>query len=156
VDTHLDRCWSIVAAMLRDQAPTRPERSVLRRVLEANLNAQGSSAEAFWEHTDAAASRQPIAAGNEGFLRVDLPRLRAAIVDFQGPAGGPPYVWSDRAGVVLVAAPGSWVNRHDVIATVRCPTEAVDRFVDELSRAIVVEPALIRSTSFETIRDFDA
>jgi thymidine phosphorylase len=85
-----------------------------------NIEAQGSSKEAFHERADFVErmSRRDLSADRDGFIWLDLNELRAVFVD-ANLRGVEQSVFPDELGIILRAKPGTYVRRGDVLASVR-------------------------------------
>lgn len=85
-----------------------------------NLEAQGSSRDAFLEKAAAVAGapRRDIVASREGFLTADIPAIRKVFVDANAGAS-PAAPFPDELGIILRVRPGAYVRKGDVLASIR-------------------------------------
>jgi thymidine phosphorylase len=92
----------------------------LKRIFVQNLEAQGSSREAFEQkvHAVVAEHRREILAEQSGFVCLDLAQLRKIFVDMNTPPDSG-HAFPDEFGIILRADVGSYVEKGQVLATVR-------------------------------------
>ena len=116
---HNDQCRLMTAhvAALRSSAAAEGD---IRGAFLENLEAQGSTEEAFYERADfiEKRSRRDLSAERDGFIWLDLNELRAVFVD-TNLRGVERSVFSDELGIILRAKPGAYVRHGDVLASVR-------------------------------------
>jgi pyrimidine-nucleoside phosphorylase len=115
---HADDCASIAAAI----AGTPSALDAARDAFHRNLTAQGTSPEVWRARAQSVegATRMPIAAPGEGYLRIDISRVRDALVDAQRRSPRPLYsLFPDPAGLVLAAMPGEAVVSGQPVAHLR-------------------------------------
>lgn len=118
---------SCLPASLRSRTALAGPRE-LRLHFEQNLAAQGSSLGQFEElvSTTISSHTRAVYAANDGFCCFPPSGLRSLILDFQR-KGVSQY--PDPVGVALRVPPGSWIQKGELLATVRADAEFQDEFV---------------------------
>lgn len=119
---HDDRCRLMAAhvAALAGELPQADAGNRIARVFARNVEAQGSSTDAFAAKaaTVAEGHRHELSAPSEGFFRLDLASLRSVFVAAHS-ALNSDRPFPDELGLILRIRPGAYVRRGDVLATVR-------------------------------------
>ena len=110
----------------------------IMREFEVNLINQGTTITQFHEITNRTRvlHNREVVASNSGFVFYPLADLRACIVKWQLEYQIPYSAFSDPVGVILKFTPSTWVNKGDVIATVRAENEIIDEVHLEISRLL--------------------
>ena len=154
---HVDACYAIVRALLASSIvhtnSTRPTVSDLRRVFSAQLAAQGTTMSCFHERVAAVADapREGIMATREGFLEIDLHRLRTEIVCLQERTRSGDDPFPDPFGVVLLKQPSSFVYKGDLLAYVRSRLHDPREIAPRVQEALAIKPLPVGHASLEVI-----
>lgn len=120
--THAQQCFVMANAIANQSHVDAEEWSpVIERHFCANLEAQGSSQDAFQELVDRIkrGHRFHYVARNPGFVYVRLNRLRTLVQDFQSASSTSPSRFPDGIGLVLYRSSSDFVRRGDLLATIR-------------------------------------
>ncbi len=138
---HVEECRFIAAGTSGHPDPV--PRTTLARHFFENLEAQGSDRNAFDDvvRATAAAHALAVAAAASGRLYYDLGLLRTAVAAFQG-AADEEKAYPDLAGVRLLAAPGTLVERGEPLVSVRCPSDMRAAFATRLGDCISIVPPM--------------
>lgn len=116
---HNDRCLLMAAHVttLRYGAPPAGE---IADAFMSNIEAQGSSKEAFYERADFVERlpRRDLLAERDGFFWLEMTELRAVFGEANSYSADP-SVFSDALGVILRARPGTYVRSGDLLASIR-------------------------------------
>jgi thymidine phosphorylase len=127
---HNDKCRLMAAHVtaLRQGAAPGGE---IADVFMNNLEAQGSSKEAFYERVDFVEKlpRRDLLAERDGFIWLEMTELRAVFVDANSRSADP-SVFSDALGIILRARPGAYVRCGDLLASIRAE-DAVWQLVEQ-------------------------
>ena len=120
-----------------------------------NVRAQGGSRDAFEEYTTyvEANHRFHLISKREGFVQIDLERVRDVIVHYQHAGLAEERAFPDEMGVVLKRQPGDFVQRGDLLATVRISERHWPSSESSLKEAISVTPKMTRAQGYEEVND---
>lgn len=150
---HDDRCRLLASqvaasAGLGRATKTSPE---LADVFAANVKAQGSSMETFFETTEsiAIATRRELSAPADGFLLIDIPELRAIFTAVN--SGQRHGTFPDALGLILRAQTGRFVRRGDALASVRADDAIWAEFAAPLRKAFRILDLLDYAPGVEEI-----
>jgi len=159
---HATRCFSMAQEVARVAGIlTMPDGGEGRpAILEAHLEAQGSSLSAFRERVASvtAAPHQPVLAETDGAMSVDLAILRDVLTGMQREVEARATErgrFADPAGLVMRASHGNFVRGGDVLAEVRVAVGLSPEWRRRITTAFGVHPGTIRMPSdipMETIR----
>jgi thymidine phosphorylase len=126
--------------------------SDIEAAFEHNLEAQGSSMDAFGSKVDAVekAPRRELIAPREGFLSVDVAELRSAFlaVYVEEKSGGQ---FLDELGIIIRARPSAYVRRGDVLASVRASDATWASSADRLVKSFQVVDLVDCASGMEDI-----
>ena len=120
-----------------------------------NVYAQGGSREAFEEYTTYVESnhRFHLIAKRQGFVQIDLERLRDVVVHYQRTGLTEERAFPDEMGVVLKRQPGDFVHRGDLLATVRISEKHWPSGKSRLNEAITVTSKVTLAQGYEEVND---
>ena len=120
-----------------------------------NVRAQGGSRDAFEEYTTHVETnhRFHLIAKREGFVQIDLERVRDVVVHYQRAGLTEERPFPDEMGVVLKRQPGDFVCRGDLLATVRISERHWTSSESRLKEAISVMPKVTRAQGYEEVND---
>lgn len=140
---HTDTCFAMaasVAGLTGNEHINRPSPTDLFYHFEANLVLQGSDVSSFNEYVDKVKKKHlfDILSSREGFLHVDIGRLRDTIVDLQNQGISSEHMFPDPCGVILNKASGEYVGKGDRIASVRVFEGLWPRIADSLREALKI------------------
>jgi thymidine phosphorylase len=148
---HDDACYAMahrLASLKPQRDPIlRPDLTSIRSIFRENLELQGSSFDRFEEYVREVVSQHTlhVTTPQSGFVDVDLELLRTLIVRFQDLSAGAEKSFTDPCGIILRYPRGTYVQKGDLIATVR----AKGQFTDEMfSGAVAALPV-----TYQPIRD---
>lgn len=117
---HDHRCRLMAAhiASLTEGSISQTTNKTISSIFIENIKAQGSSVEAFEKKVVSvtAGHRNEFVAKTDGFFSVDIAALRSTFADVHSKSD---RQFPDEFGVILRAAPGSYVKRGELLATVR-------------------------------------
>ena len=93
----------------------------LEKAFHSHIEAQGSSVDAFEQKVETVLSAHvhELRAKDDGFLSVDLSRLREIFDEVNARREGAASQFPDELGVILCARAGAYVERGGLLATVR-------------------------------------
>lgn len=93
----------------------------IKEQMEVNLSAQGTSFAALVDYADSIVSKHVyhVTSQCEGFLFVDIGRLRQLIVDRQSDSRKSGSDFQDECGVILKSFSGEFVPAGEILATIR-------------------------------------
>lgn len=119
---HNDQCRLMAAHVTALRHGAAPEGEIADAFLD-NIEAQGSSREAFHERVDLVEkmSRRDLSAERDGFIWLDMSELRAVFVDANS-RGVDQSLFSDALGMILRTKPGTYVRRGDLLASIKSKT----------------------------------
>ena len=118
-----------------------------------NLQAQGSSRDAFEEYVEKVLSqhRFQFVARDRGFFCVKIDRLRDLILRFQRAGTQDVTTFPDGMGIVLRKRPGEFIDSGDLLATVRVAEKEWCSVKAELKDVISISSTLEYSEGFERV-----
>lgn len=118
---HASLCFAMASSTAGNENPRQPAGKELQSLFFQNLVAQGSGSELFERQVEktARAHQHTIHARNEGYLSVDLRRLRTQMVQLQSRHASPEALFPDPCGVIMLVRPGDYVERGTPLATMR-------------------------------------
>jgi thymidine phosphorylase len=117
---HDERCRLMAAHLTVLRGPTAVSGSEIEEAFFENIEAQGSSKEAFDEKTDFIenVSRRDLLADRDGFVQIRMSELRDVFVEANS-KGADQNIFPDGLGVILRTKPASYVRRGDLLASIR-------------------------------------
>ena len=123
---HRDLCRLMAGhvAHIGGVAPSEITENGIEAIFYEHIVAQGSSVDAFERKVESilTAHNHEVRAKDRGFLSVDLASLRGIFRRVHSNRQVTPNEFADSFGVILCARPGSYLNRGDLLATVRAST----------------------------------
>jgi thymidine phosphorylase len=148
---HNDQCRLMTAHVAALREGAAPEGDIEDAFLD-NIEAQGSSKEAFYERADLVEkmSRRDLSAERDGFIWLDLNELRAVFVDANS-HGVDQSVFSDELGIILRARPGAYVRRGDLLASVRADDAVWQLVAARLTKCFSISDLLDYAPGVEEI-----
>ena len=125
----------------------------LKRHFERNIVDQGSQFEFFESVVQATkgAHRIDLVARHAGFCNFALAGLRDTLVFWQRQMESDKLRFPDPVGIILKQPPGSWVEKGDVIATLRTPVDKMTEILDALAPLICTPSHGLQRTGVEAI-----
>ena len=144
---HARVCFRMAQILMEKESTKFPSSIELREVLEANLEAQGSSWEHFMEKVANVRRQRRIimTSDKSGFLSVDLGKIRSALVaanrsrQNDDPATA---TFTDNVGLIMRMRSGAAVSSGDIVAEVRSEQGSPNEIVANLRAAICVAPEI--------------
>ena len=120
-----------------------------------NLQAQGSSQDAFEEYTRSVEKNHKfhLNSDQEGFLHIHLEKIRDMVVHYQHLGAPEEDAFPDEMGVVLARLPGDLVQRGDLLATVRISEKHWQSAQGRLAEAIEVRPKMAPERKYEEVEN---
>ena len=117
-----------------------------------NLRAQGSSRDEFDAciHTIRKGHQYEVVAEEDGFLSVRVGDLRDLMIEYQC-CGVDPAKFPDGMGMVFHSLPGDWINRSELIATLRLAGDQWRSVIRRLKRIVVVSREKRSRRDFEEV-----
>ena len=153
---HATRCLAMATSVAAPSATTLPS-SIQESSSHFfnNVRAQGGSYDAFEEYITYVETnhRFHIIAKREGFVQIDLERVRDVIVHYQRAGVTEARPFPDEMGVVLKRQPGDFVHRGDLLATVRISDRDWPLSETRLNEAISVTPKVTHAQGYEEVND---
>lgn len=135
---HNNRCRLMAAhvASLSDRQTPEDETREIRASFVDNIEAQGSSVDAFEMKVDTvlAGHRHNLIATAEGFLKIDIAAIRAIFTNVHSRLEST-VQFGDELGLVLKAPVGAYVRSGDLLATVRATDVIWSKFRSKLENA---------------------
>jgi len=149
---HHDLCRLLAAHVAALDPKLKADGRQARSAFQSNIEAQGSSREAFEEkvHQISTAPRRDLIAEKEGFLVIDLEVLRGAFVDANRQEASETR-FPDRIGLILRRRPGAYVERGDILASVRGDETTWAHWGDDISASLKVTAAPVSTPKLESI-----
>jgi pyrimidine-nucleoside phosphorylase len=138
---HQMLCKRMSLAVLNVQPSMANKNTTLKEVFEQNLNSQGSSYTSFVDRVETVLKghTNTIRSEADGFLSIDLERIRCVIVAAQIKNGETRNTFPDACGLILKHIPGDYVRKDEVLATVRVEPEGqLESVKAEISPALTV------------------
>jgi len=128
----------------------RPSRTSIYELFRENLEAQGSSFENFQQRASVVISQHSlyVTAPQSGFLDISLEMLRNLLVKFQSSTATAEIPFTDPCGIILRQPRGAYVQRGDLLATVRAPGQISEEMLDGVNSALPVKTAPLSDTYF--------
>lgn len=150
---HVDMCFAMALSLV-NEIKQRPSPNELLSIFSANLQAQGTSLEVFNQLVDKIKKehRYQIYAIDDGFVYVDLHRIRDVIIKFQAQAANENNPFPDPCGVILEKPPGRYVSRGELIASIRISESMTTQFKGIFENIIKVQPIPQNGVLFEEVR----
>jgi pyrimidine-nucleoside phosphorylase len=138
LNEHNNRCRLMAAhvASLTDRQPTEGESHEIRARFAQNIEAQGSSMDAFEMKVDAvvAGHRHKLIATADGFLKIDIGAIRDTFAKVHSRLESA-CQFADELGLILQVPVGSYVKRGTLLATVRATGVIWSEFRTKLENA---------------------
>ena len=154
LESHATQCLAMAAATTTPNPPRLTEASKDASThFYNNLRAQGSSPDAFHDYTSEVERRHSFCldSPSDGFLHVDLQRLRDIILRFQSLGAPRQCAFPDEMGIVLEKLPGAFVRRGDSLASVRISDRHWPTARETLACAIHVRPTFGLTRRYEEV-----
>lgn len=143
---HAKMCFEMAASTVSDRTGQKPKGSTLLHHFESNLLAQGCNLGAFRNKVAETIKghRYNMTSTHDGFLDLDLGKLRDIFVSAQKRVINTKDGWSDPCGVILRKAPGEYIKKGDSLASVRADEELYSLISEQLIAAfnVVSSPVL--------------
>ncbi|WP_028004520.1 hypothetical protein [Sinorhizobium meliloti] len=133
LEHHALACEGWTSALARSAPPSRLG---VAHAFACNILAQGGSVEGLEERASnvAAAHSRIVPAIQHGVISYDLSQLRAAILDARGPDTDGSF--SDSAGLILLAMPGTMVRKGQPLVSLRCADSALTKMYESVLSAV--------------------
>lgn len=149
---HLNLCYAI-AHSTSESERMRPPAERLMAAFEENVLAQGGSVDGFFDKADqiSRAHRFVLTANSEGFLHVNIEKIRKTLVAAQDLVASPENAFPDPVGIILKARSDAYVVKGEIIATVRSNENSWSQLQKELNDGITVCRTPVRSEFFEEV-----
>jgi thymidine phosphorylase len=112
----------------------RASRSDLRKYFDRNLIAQGALPGAFDRLVETIKGRHlhQLRATTDGFVRFSLEGIRQVLVAWQKKDERPDLAFPDPVGLILLRRPGEWVNKGEMLGSVRIANGRDDEVLHDL------------------------
>lgn len=152
--THAKMCFEMASSTVTNEKVLQPNGSQLLHHFEANLVAQGCHLAEFRSKVTETIEGHSynISSTDEGFLHVDLGKLRNILVGLQKSAVKNIAGWSDPCGVILRKAPGEYIKNGDDVASLRSDEGLYSTLKEQLAAALNVSPVPVIPKGLEVIR----
>jgi pyrimidine-nucleoside phosphorylase len=154
---HDDACYAMAhrLAILEPQGGpvARPSSISISHIFRENLEAQGAAYNDFEHHASSVLGQHTISvtAPCDGFLDVNLEELRTLLVHFQGITATTAIPFTDPCGIILRQPRGSYVQKGDLIATVRAPEQFSEDMLIGVRAGLPVTVAPLSDTYFNEV-----
>ena len=153
---HATMCFAMASAVAVDDHYTVDLRSgmaVAEKHFYDNLQAQGSSRDAFDEYVEKTQSghRFHFTAKNRGFVSIRIESLRELVLRFQKVCTKDGTTFPDGMGIVLRKRPGEFVQPGDLLATIRVSDKEWQSVERQLSNVLVISNTLELGMGFERV-----
>ena len=118
-----------------------------------NLQAQGSSRDAFEEHVEKVLTqhRFQFIAKDQGFFCIKIDRMRDLVLRFQPTGAHDVPAFPDGMGIVLRKRPGEFIESGDILATVRVDEKEWGSVETELRDVLSISSTLEIAEGFERV-----
>lgn len=145
---HLDQCFFMANSVSHNKAPNGYNVESLKIAFEENVKIQGgliSSIEIISEEV-CRNHRYHIKANEDGFLTIDMGKIRNAILTVQSKSSD---LFPDNCGIIMKVMPNTFSNKGEILCTFRCEEQYKELFEKYLtssfgsqSRLLVIENSL--------------
>lgn len=151
---HYRQCFAMAKAVSSVDGPL-PSASEIAPAFQSNLEAQGASLDAFNYSVDTIrqSRRFELLAAGEGFLTIDLERLRGILVQTQSALQTQDRPFPDPSGVILASRTGDYLTQNELLATVRCEETRWPEMEQALRSAFVLSKNPGQLAGFEEVVD---
>ena len=139
LEQHVLTCENWTSILTRSCSSSRLG---IAHAFASNILAQGGSINGLEEYAAevAAVHSRILPASRHGMVSYDLGQLRSAILEARGPDNGSSF--SDSAGLILLAMPGSIVRKGQPLVSLRCSDAVWSKMSESVLSAIkLAEPA---------------
>ncbi|MES9857279.1 MAG: hypothetical protein ABW166_11825 [Sedimenticola sp.] len=138
---HDELCFSMAAELLGAPSTPKPSGKDIQKIFEGNIKAQGGSVESFHQKVDAVSEAHDldIVSNRAGWLRIDLQMIREVFVDIQSHAASGVVDFPDPCGLILKANAGQFVEKGNLLATLRCAGNSTYEVHNRLKSAFVLD-----------------
>jgi pyrimidine-nucleoside phosphorylase len=152
---HAKMCFQMAALTVADESAAQPDGDRLAYRFEQNLSAQGSCADAFRKKVAETIEghKYTISSPSEGFLHINLEKLREVLVEAQKQAAAGKDSFTDPCGVILLKMSGEAVKKGETIASVRADEKLFAALKERLGLAFGTTASPIVPKSIEVIRN---
>ena len=152
LEQHVRMCFAMARSVAGADSLSLPTKDQIIRAFAANLEAQGSNLEMFFDCVRhiSEAPRSGISAQKSGYLVIDLTRIRGPLVKLQDDFKTTAIPYPDPAGVVFAKNTGDYVHRGEVVASVRCDSLEIR---SELAQAFHITHNPGAALGFEEVRN---
>ncbi len=154
LNDHVDVCHAMAGTLVDKTGSTihNPSLSDIVSIFKENLEAQGASWETFTSYVEQVqeAPRYELLADKDGFLSVDMERIRDIITSFQAKDNNQSS-FPDSCGVVLNKVPGRRVRKGEKIASIRFSMTSTENPTTTFSPAITIESLPNSGVLFEEV-----
>ena len=152
LEQHVRMCFAMARSVAGADSVSLPTKDQIIRAFAANLEAQGSNLEMFFDCVRhiSEAPRADISAEKSGYLVIDLARIRGPLVKLQDDFKTAALPYPDPAGVVFAKNTGDYVHRGEVLASVRCDSPEIR---SELAQAFHITHNPGAAVGFEEVRN---
>lgn len=148
LENHTKNCFKMAKSLVQSTADWRDVRSKLRLIFEDNLREQGSTYHAFESAVSRVetTTRRPFTATKDGFVHINLGKLRSALVNAQNACRTDRDQFPDPAGLILRKNAGDYCTTGESLADVRCPEHLLPALWAELNHVfgVISTPELPR------------
>lgn len=150
---HINTCRSMAASLGYKPRNKSLKKRGLKSILIDNLEAQGSSYENFVNIIDLLnrQKRISIKSDTEGFLNINLQRLKEAIVKAQITSKKQKREFPDPVGCILKKKHGDFVKKGEIVAYLRINQESNRKFIPLIQNSFSTHKAIIQTSSYEEV-----
>ncbi|GAB5399533.1 MAG: hypothetical protein Aureis2KO_11180 [Aureisphaera sp.] len=150
---HFEECYSMAASVANINEFDGPNVKDVKDLFKDNLEIQGTNYKVFVDKVNEIQKGHiyKILSPKSGFLRIDLEKVRYAIVDINNRAGVGKFLFPDLCGVILEKMPSELVKKDDVICSYRCPENYSEEFRNLLMGGIELSNKRFINNQFEEI-----
>lgn len=149
---HDDLCFAMALGTAGIDGRVRPSHKNLEHIFRQNVEIQGGTLEEFGRRVSEVrtAHTNTIEAETDGFVAIDLQRLRTVLVKAQRavPDG---LRFPDPCGIILQRRAGEYVRRGEALATVRAEAICWDEWRTSFKNGFWVSPEIPHLPQFEMV-----
>lgn len=154
---HTTQCWDMTTELTEHRSLPFPRGSEMRAVFASNLDAQGSSWDAFEKRVSEVINipRFSLVTKSPGWVLVELGIIRSILVEIQQKYADSSGGFSDPVGLELAVNTGAYVEKADTWAVVRAPKYLQGDLEYRLASAIHIadHPISLEETPWEVVFD---
>lgn len=152
---HLNKCIDMAIQLSKDKIPNyNTIHKKLKINFQSNLEAQNSNWKYFLLKIEVlkSESRYELFARKKGYLKIELDKIRDAIVQVHSFSAYKSIRFPDTCGVIFYRKGNDFVNIGDAILSYRAPNKMLNMFRNNLKSSVSITNYYNQSSDYEIIR----